>query len=397
MKTSTSKTLNTQQKIEDTTVKGKSNTQIAWEQFRKHNAAVIGGSILIIMYLMAIFAGFLAPYGINEYSRTPSYVFAGPTKIHWRDASTGQITRPFVYQTKSVRDPVTRQRIYEEQPDLGMYPIKFFAKREKASYKLFGVFETDRHLFTVDQPAQIFLWGTNKLGKDVFSRIMYGGQVSLSIGVLAVWISLFLGLLMGGLAGFYGGWVDDLIMRFIEVLDAIPGLFLLISLSALLRNPSNPIAQNFGLKMTSSQIFLMIVIVLGIVSWGGLARTIRSLLFSLREMDYAVAAKGLGASDTRIIWRHLLPSTMSYIIVSLTLAIPGFILAESGLSLIGLGPSPLDSASWGMLLSDAVSKGAALQFSPWLLIPGVPIFLSILCWNLLGDGLRDAFDPKKRS
>lgn len=398
MTTSTaSKTLN--KKPTDTEinqVRGKSSTQIAWEQFRRHNAAVIGGSILIIMYILAAFAGFLAPYGINEYSRTPSYVFAAPTTIHWRNPDTGQITRPFVYATTSERDPITRQRIYTEQPDKGTYPIKFFAKREKATYKLFGLFETDRHLFTVDKPAEIFLWGTNKLGKDVFSRVLYGGQVSLSIGILAVWVALFLGLLLGGIAGFYGGWVDDLIMRLIEVIDAIPGLFLLVLLSSLLRDPSNPIAQNFGLKMSSSQIFLMIVIVLGFIGWGGLARTIRSMIFSLREMDYATAAKSLGASETRIIWKHLLPGTISFIVVWLTLAIPGFILVESGLSLIGLGPSPLDSASWGMLLSDAVSKGAALRFSPWLLIPGIPLFLAILCWNLLGDGLRDAFDPKKR-
>ncbi|HZW99499.1 MAG TPA: ABC transporter permease, partial [Trueperaceae bacterium] len=239
-------------------------------------------------------------------------------------------------------------------------------------------------------------WGTNNLGKDVFSRVMFGGQVSLTIGILAVWVTLFLGLLMGGLAGFYGGFVDDLIMRLVEVIAAIPGLFLLIVLASLLRDPRNPIAQAIGLEMNSAQTFLMTVVVLGFVGWGGLARVIRGLILSARELDYAAAAKALGASETRVLWRHLLPSTASYVIVDLTLTIPGFILAETGLSFLGLGPSEVDTSSWGLLLRDATARGVSIQFVPWLLIPGIPIFLAVLCWNLLGDGLRDAFDPKKR-
>jgi peptide/nickel transport system permease protein len=185
-------------------------------------------------------------------------------------------------------------------------------------------------------------------------------------------------------------------MRLVEVFAAIPDLFLLIVLASLLRNPANPLAQAFGLDMSSTQTFLMIVIVLGLVGWGGLARVIRGLVLSIREMDYASAAKALGASESRILWRHLLPATASYVIVSLTLAIPGFILAEVGLSFLGLGPSEVDSASWGLMLRDATARGISIQFVPWLLIPGIPIFLAILCWNLVGDGLRDAFDPKKR-
>lgn len=375
---------------------GKSQWRIVWEQFRKHRIALIGGGALILMYLTAVFAGFLAPYGMNEYSRTPAYSFHPPTDIHWLDPETGRPTRPFVYPSTSERDPVTFQRVWVEDTSAEPVPIEFFVRRPAHTYKILGLFESDVHLFGVDAPAHVFLWGTNNLGKDVFSRVMYGGQVSLTIGVLAVWVSLILGLLFGGLAGFYGGWVDDLFMRLVEVIDAIPGLFLLIVLATLLRDPRNPIAQAFGLQMTSAQVFLMIVVVLGFVGWGGLARTIRSMVFSLREMDYAHAAKALGASEGRIIWRHLLPGTASYVIVALTLAIPGFILVETGLSFIGLGPSELDSASWGLLLRDATAKGIALQFTPWLLIPGIPIFFAVLCWNLVGDGLRDAFDPKKR-
>ena len=376
-------------------IQGKGQRQIVWEQFRKHKAALIGGGVLIIMYILAAFAGFIAPYGPNEYRRSPSAVFHPPTVIHWRDPDTGRLVQPFIYNTKQERDPVKRTRIYVED-ESKVYPIQFLVKRPNAKYRFLGIWESDIHLFGVEDPARIFLWGTNNLGKDVFSRVMYGGQVSLTIGVLAVWVSLFLGLFFGGVSGFYGGWIDDLIQRFIEILDAIPGLFLLIVLSTLLRDPRNPLAQAFGLEMNSAQIFLMTVIVLGIVGWGGLARTIRSIILTVRETDYAIAAKALGANDGRIISRHLLPATASYVIVVITLAIPAFILAETGLSFIGLGPSELDSASWGMLLRDATDKGISIQFTPWLLIPGIPIFLAVLCWNLVGDGLRDAFDPKKR-
>lgn len=373
----------------------KSQARIVWEQFRKHNAALIGGGVLVFMYLVAIFAGFLAPYGLNEYRRFPVTAFEPPTKIHWINPETGRLGRPFVYDVKVERDAVTRQRVYTEDTSR-TYPIRFFVRRPEARYTILGLVTSDLHLFSVDEPARIFVWGTNNLGKDVFSRVLYGGQVSLVIGILAVWVSLILGLLLGGLAGFYGGFVDDLIMRLVEIFAAIPGLFLLIVLASLLRDPRNPLAQAFGLEMTSSQTFLMVVIVLGFVGWGGLARVIRGLILSVREMDYASAAKALGASEARVLLRHLLPATASYVIVNLTLDIPGYILAETGLSFLGLGPSEVDTASWGLLLRDATARGISIQFVPWLLIPGIPIFLAVLCWNLVGDGLRDAFDPKKR-
>ncbi len=373
----------------------KSQGRIVWEQFTKHRVALIGGSILVLMYLMAGFAGFLAPYGINEYRRSPAAAFVPPTPIHWIDPETGRLTRPFVYDVAAERDAITRQRVYVADTSRA-YPIQFFVRRPDQPYRLFGIWESDLRLFGVEEPARIFLWGSNNLGKDVFSRVLYGGQVSLTIGILAVWVSLVLGLVLGSLAGFYGGLVDDLIMRLVEVFASIPDLFLLIVLATLLKDPRNPLAQAFGLRMDSAQTFLMVVIVLGFVGWGGLARVIRGLILSLREMDYAQAAKALGASESRVMFRHLLPATASYVIVSLTLAIPGFILAETGLSFIGLGPSEVDTASWGILLRDATARGISIQFVPWLLIPGIPIFLAVLCWNLLGDGLRDAFDPKKR-
>jgi peptide/nickel transport system permease protein len=377
-------------------VRGKTQGRIVWEQFRKHKIALVGLAVLTAMYLMAAFAGFIAPYGLNEYRRSPSAAFVPPMNVHWIDPDTGRLTRPFVYNYVSGRDPVTRQQVWLEDTEGPRYPIQFFVRRPNHSYKILGIWNSDLKLFGVAEPARIFLWGTNNLGKDVFSRVMFGGQISLTIGVLAVWVSLVLGLSLGVIAGFYGGIVDDIIMRLVEVFDAIPGIFLLIVLATLLKDPRNPLAQLFGLQMTSAQTFLMVVVVLGFVGWGGLARTIRSLVLSLREMDYAAAAKALGASETRVMFRHLLPGTASYVMVVLTLAIPGFILAETGLSFIGLGPSELDSSSWGILLRDATARGVSIQFVPWLLIPGIPIFLAVLAWNLVGDGLRDAFDPKKR-
>jgi len=374
----------------------KSQARIVWEQFRRHKIALFGLFVLAVMYLMAAFAGFIAPYGINEYRRTPVSAFMPPTNVHWIDPETGRLTRPFVYEYVSERDPVTRQRVFVEKLDGPRYPIEFLVHRPDRPYEILGAFQSDLRLFGVEEPARVFLWGTNNLGKDVFSRVLYGGQISLTIGVLAVWVSLTLGMVFGVIAGFYGGLVDDFIMRLVEVLDAIPQLFLLIVLATLLKDPRNPLAQAFGLSMTSGQTFLMIVIVLGFVGWGGLARTIRSLVLSLREMDYAQAAKALGGSELRIMFRHLLPGTASYVMVVLTLAIPGFILAETGLSFLGLGPSEVDSASWGLLLRDATARGISIQFVPWLRVARIPIFLAVLCWTLVGDGLRDAFDPRKR-
>lgn len=375
--------------------KGKSQGQIVWQQFKRHKSSLVGGWVLVFMYLTALFAGFLAPYGLNEYRRAPTASFRPPTQVHWINPDTGRLTRPFVYDVAESRDPVTRQRVYTEDEST-MYPIKFFVRRPSQPYKILGIFQSDLRLFGVDDPARVFLWGTNNLGKDVFTRVLYGGQISLTVGILAVWVALMLGLLLGGLAGFYGGIVDDIIMRLVEVFAAIPGLFLLIVLASLLRDPRNPLAQAFGLQMTSSQTYLLIVVVLGLVGWGGLARIIRGFILSARELDYAAAAKALGASEARVLWRHLLPSTASYVIVSLTLSIPGYILGETSLSFLGLGPSEVDSSSWGLLLRDATARGISIQFVPWLLIPGIPIFMAVLCWNLLGDGLRDAFDPRKR-
>ena len=375
----------------------KSQGQVIWEQFRKHKAAMIGGGILIAMYLSAMFAGFLAPYGLNEYRRFPVTAFQPPVKIHWFHPETGRLTRPFIYEYSAERDPVTRQRVYIENRDGERYPIHFFVHRPDATYKVLGLFSSDLHLFGVDEPARLFLWGTNNLGKDVFSRVLYGGQVSLTIGILAVWVSLLLGLLLGGLAGFYGGRVDDFIMRLVEIFAAIPGLFLLIVLASLLRDPRNPVAQAFGLQMTSAQ---------AIPDGGDRSRLCR-LGWACQGHSRAdpehprirVRPSGKGARCERV--AHPLappaPSDSELCHCSTDLRHPGVHpRRDRAISFIGLGPSEVDTASWGLLLRDATARGISIQFVPWLLIPGIPIFLAVLSWNLVGDGLRDAFDPKKR-
>jgi peptide/nickel transport system permease protein len=245
-------------------------------------------------------------------------------------------------------------------------------------------------LFGVDDPsnkAKLYLWGSDDVGSDVFSKVLYGSRISLTVGIVAAFFSIVVGMIMGGLAGYYGGWVDELIMRFVEVLDAIPGLFLLIALSAVF----------YPLNLPSSTLFMVIVIVLSLVGWGGIARTIRGQVLSLKERDYTAAAKALGSGNFRIIVKHLLPNTLSYLIVSLSLIVPGFILTEAVLSFFGLGIQP-PATSWGLMLSTAQGFAGVTGLTErwWIFIPGVFIFISVLTWNLLGDGLRDAFDPRNR-
>src|SRR5690606_17810371 len=246
------------------------------------------------------------------------------------------------------------------------------------------------HLFGVDDPSdrvKLYLWGSGDLGEDIYSRILFGSRISLTIGILASIVAIVLGMLMGGLAGYYGGWIDEIILRFVEALQAIPNLFLLLALSAVF----------YPLGLPSSVVFPLIVVVLALIGWGGVARTIRAQVLSLKERDFAVAAKAAGASNWRIIRVHLLPQTLSYVIVVMSLAIPGFILTEAVLSFFGLGIQP-PATSWGLMLNTAQSfvgvSGLAARW--WIFIPGVFIFVSVLAWNLIGDGLRDAFDPRSR-
>jgi peptide/nickel transport system permease protein len=361
----------------------KSRLQVAWEQFRKHQLALFGGMILFAMYIGAIFAPFIGPYGLAEYSTTNITRFHPPTQVHFFDENGG-LTAPYVYATKQELDPVTFAQNFVPQKDIKC-PVRFFVSRPDQPYQLFFLIPTNIRLFGVDQPCNIFLMGADLYGRDVFTRLWYGAAVSLTIGVFAVTLSTMLGLIFGGLAGYYGGWVDNLIMRLIEVIGAIPGLFLLLTLTAVLPQDIDPLLVFYG-----------IIFLLGMIGWGGLARTVRSQISSLRESDMVQAATSLGAKEARIIGVHMLPITFSLLIVGLSLGIPGAILAESGLSFLGRGIREPYS-SWGSMISQAQEGGfASITYRPWMLIPGFFIVIAVLCWQFLGDGLRDAFDPRKR-
>ncbi|MBB6097657.1 peptide/nickel transport system permease protein [Deinobacterium chartae] len=367
------------------TTKSQSQWQIVWKQFRKNPLARWGMGILGVLYLMALFAGFLAPYGLSEYSNDAGsrISWAPPTQVHFVDEQ-GRLSKPFVYAMKREIDFETFRDKYV--PDTSQkYYVKFFTRNPEGSYRFLGLFRSDLKLFGVDAPAKIFLWGSDNLGRDQFSRVMYGSQISLTIGIIATVLTIVFGMIMGGMAGYFRGWIDTLVMRMVEVLVAIPDLFLLITLRALFPLEADPIF-----------IFYAIIGILAAIGWGSIARVVRSQLLSVREQDYVQAAIALGASDARIIGQHMLPNTASFIIVVASLSIPGYILLESGLSFIGIGiVEPY--ASWGSLLKQAQDGGfESITGRPWTLIPGIFIFLAVLAWQFVGDGLRDAFDPRRR-
>lgn len=363
-------------------VRAQSQWSVAWAQFKKNRLAQLAGLMICLMYLFALFAPFIAPDSLSSYSTTNITKFHPPTPIHIRNPETGSLTRPFVYQYTQQLNMDTF--VNEFKPSTTRCPIYLGVRGEP--YKLLGIIPSNIHLFGTGNPdCKVYLMGGETLGRDLFTRIMYASQISLTIGLGSVLISTVIGLLMGALAAYFGGWVDAVIMRLVEVLASIPGLFLLILLRSIFPRDVNPI---FALYM--------ILGILAFVSWGGLARATRSTLLSVRELDFVQAAKALGGSDSRIMFRHMLPSMTTYLLISLSLAIPSTMLTEAGLSFLGIGAvEPF--VSWGSLLSQAQEGGfASINQRPWVLIPGFFIVFSVLCFNILGDGLRDALDPSKR-
>jgi len=349
--------------------------QLMWLRFRRNRLAIIGGIFLLIMYLSALFAGFLAPYGVR--TTHEKYPAAGPNSIRFSDAADKFHLRPFVYGLKAEIDPQTFLKTYTPITD-EIYPVKFFAKG--VSYKLLGMIDMDIHLFGVDEPGKLFLLGTDRNGRDLFSRILYGAQVSLSVGLVGVMLSLVVGSFVGVMSGFYGGVVDNIVQRVIEVLMSFPQIPLWLALASAVPANWSPIKVYFGIS-----------IVLSIVGWGGLARQVRGMVLSLRETDYVIAARYANCSDLRIIVRHLLPNTLSHVLVIATMAIPGMVLGETALSFLGLGIRP-PMTSWGVLLSEAQHVRVFLQQS-WLLTPAIFVLATIVSFNFLGDGARDAADP----
>jgi len=352
-----------------------SQWQLMWRKFRKHKLAIFGGTILGIFYILAMFCDFFSPYDI--YKRYTKYVECPPQRVHFFD-ERGFNLRPFVYGIKRKIDPKTWRKIYTENKTQ-KYPIYFFIQRNK--YKLWNLFETNIHFFGVKE-GNIFLFGTDKLGRDLFSRNLHGARISLSIGLVGVALSFILGAILGGLSGYYGGNADTIIQRVIEYLISIPTIPLWMALSAAVPQEWSPV-----------KVYFSITIILSIVGWCGLARVVRGKFLELREEDFVVAARIAGSTDSRVIIRHLLPSFLSYLIVNLTLSIPAMILGETALSFLGLGIRP-PAVSWGTLLQDAQNI-RAVTLHPWLLIPGLFVIITVLAFNFLGDGLRDAADPYK--
>ncbi|NLS79708.1 MAG: ABC transporter permease [Chloroflexi bacterium] len=362
------------EEIEEDRISPPTVGQLTWWRFRRSKPAIVAGVLLILAYIVAVFAGFFAPYHVvTTHSKFPA---VGPNGIHFRDAE-GNFRAPFVYGYSSKLDPATFQRVSITDTSV-MYPVRFFAKGDE--YVLVGSIKSDIHLFTVDDPGKVFLIGTDNLGRDLFSRIIYGARISLTVGLVGVFLSLIIGSVIGVAAGYYGGTFDNVAMRIVEVLNAFPNIPLWMALAAAL--PAN---------MDSIKVYFGITIVLSFIGWGGLARQIRAKVLSLRESDFVMAAHVSNCSDWRIVRHHLLPNTLSHIIVSATLAIPGMILGETTLSFLGLGIKP-PMTSWGLLLSEAQATRVLLQ-QPWLLWPIVPVMLTAIAYNLLGDGLRDAADP----
>ena len=353
-----------------------SQWQLMWRKFTKHKLAIVGGAVLAIFYVVAIFCEFFAPYGVKE--RNPDRNYAPPQIPRFVDADGGFHLRPFVYGLTETRDPETWRSIYVEDHSQ-RFPLQLFVRGDP--YKLWGVFESELHFFGV-QGERVFLFGTDNLGRDLFTRTLYGARISLSIGLVGVALSFVLGCILGGISGYFGGAVDTLIQRVIEFLISIPTIPLWLALSAALPVGWPPVRVYFG-----------IVVILSIVGWAGLARVVRGKLISVREEDFVRAAVIAGARDGAVIRRHLLPAFLSYLIVNITLSIPGMILGETALSFLGLGLRP-PVVSWGVLLFDAQNVRAVAQ-NPWLLIPALFVIIVVLAFNFVGDGLRDAADPYK--
>ena len=354
-----------------------SQWQLMWWKFRKHKPAIAGGIIIFMLYLLAIFCEFFAVYDPKDYSRLHTY--APPQRIRFIDQGRLQL-RPFVYALEGVRDPVTTRISFSPNPER-KYLLKFFSRG--APYKMWGLFDMDRHLVTIDnydEKGTLFLLGTDKMGRDVWSRIMYGGRTSMSIGLVGVAMTFAIGITVGGFSGYIGGLLDVIVQRVIEFIRSLPSVPLWMALSASLPEDWQPI-----------RIYFAITIILSILNWTGLARVVRSQFLALREEDFVMAAQLAGASESRIVFRHLVPAFLSHIIASITVSVPGVILSETSLSFLGLGIRP-PAISWGVLLREAQNL-RAVATAPWAMVPGLFVVIVVLSYQFLGDGLRDAADP----
>jgi peptide/nickel transport system permease protein len=350
--------------------------QLVWWKFRRHKLAQLAMVVLTVFYLVALFAGFLSPH--DPLHRYKQFAASPPTKIHFRNEA-GEFSWPFVYPIVKSRDPVTMRPIYEEDTSI-KYPIGFFVPGDP--YRFWGLFETQVHLFGTADPevAPLFVLGSDSIGRDVLSRVFHGGRISLTVGLVGVFLQFFGGLILGGISGYFGGVIDEIIQRIIEVLTSLPTIPLWMALAAAL-------PQNWPQLRT----YFYTTIILATIYWAYLARLVRGKLLSMREEDFIMAARLDGESEWRIITRYMLPGFMSVIIVQLTLSIPNMILGETALSFLGIGlRSP--TISWGVMLQEAQDIMVVAQL-PWVLSPVAFVVIAVLMFNFLGDGLRDAADP----
>ena len=348
------------------------------KQLWKDKFARVALVVLGLIYFALFFADFIAPYTKDFSDRTMAYV--PPSKIFTIDEN-GKFSKPYTYNYKREFDANELKIVYTLDRSQKHY-VKFFAQGQK--YKFLGLIPMKRHLVTTDESGRLYLLGTDINGRDVFSRILFGGRISMTIGFLALFVLFPIGLLYGGIAGYFGGKTDMIMMRFAEAVMSIPSFYLLIILASIL--PSG---------MTSVQRFMLIVIILALIGWAGFARVVRGMVLSIKNQEYVQAAKSIGASRLRIIVKHILPQTTSFVIVAMTLSVPSYILSESGLSFLGLGIQQPD-ASWGNMLKEA-QEYTNIIYRPWLLTPGFLIFIAVLAFNLIGDTIRDILDPKSKT
>lgn len=348
------------------------------KQLWKDKFARVALMVLGVIYFALLFADFIAPYTKDFSDRTMAYV--PPSKIFTIDEN-GRFSKPYTYNYKREFDSQDLKIVYTLDRSQKHY-VKFLAQGQK--YKFLGLIPMKRHLVTTDEGGRLYLLGTDINGRDVFSRILFGGRISMTIGFLALFVLFPIGLLYGGIAGYFGGKTDMIMMRFAEAVMSIPSFYLLIILASIL--PSG---------MTSVQRFMLIVVILALIGWAGFARVVRGMVLSIKNQEYIQAAKSIGASRLRIIVKHILPQTTSFVIVAMTLSVPSYILSESGLSFLGLGIQQPD-ASWGNMLKEA-QEYTNIIYRPWLLTPGFLIFIAVLAFNLIGDTIRDILDPKSKT